>query len=427
MTEEAFAWMTAEYQNLVSAVVVAIERREYWPANEIAAVLSAYCYEIRDDTNWSVLCEIRHRAAHESGEDVLIANANLSHALYRFSQADFVQTKELTEIALDLGVRMGDPRVQSSAHRILAGVTREAGDTAASMHHLNQALAIDEQDDEPEGQALVLLAIAVLSFNVPDLLATEQSLLRALELTGSPGVRGHLHASLNGVYTELGRFAEVIAHQNAYVALQEELGNPRPLTVGTVAAARAKLALREVDEAFDLIIDVLDEVRLRSSFEEELDAWHALADLFDDCDAQEDALAAAHLQLKITDRETMIDYRIVAHWSAARAYRKLGDYELAAHHLNEMRALLDSDHLLNAGSEVKERALLHLALGEREEALRCAEESVAVHRRYHQRHLEGQSLYTLAAVRRAMGDHEGAAAAEVLAADAYRDCGVPMP
>ncbi|NGY58993.1 hypothetical protein G7043_08640 [Lentzea sp. NEAU-D13] len=424
--EEAFAWMTAEYENLLSAVVVATERGEYWPANEIGAVLTAYCYETRDDSRWSALCEIRDRAAHESGEDVLIANADLSYAIYRFSQGDFARAKELTTVALGLAVGMGDLRVQASAHRVLGGVYRSAGDVKTALHHQHQALAIDEQRGETEGQALVLLAIAAMSFNMPDLLGAEQSLLRVLELSNSPGVRGHAHASLNGVYTELGRFPDVLAHQAAYVALQAELGHPRQLTIGTIAAVRAKLGLRQVDEAFDLMIDVLDEVRLRSGFEEELDAWHALADLFDDCDAHEDALAAVRLQFKIVDSEKMTEYRITAHWSAARAYRKLGDYENAAHHLSEVRARLDSDHLLYAGSELKERALLHLALGETEEALRCAEEAVATHRRYHQRHLEGQSLQALAEVLRATGDADGAADAELLAANAYRDCGVSV-
>lgn len=425
-SEEAFAWMTAEYQNLVSAVLVATERREYWPANEIAAVLSAYCYEIRDDTSWSALCEIRDRAARESGEDVLIANANLSHAIYRFSQGDFARVKELTDEALDLGLRMDDLRVQTSAHKLLGGLSRMAGDIPASLHHQRQALAIDERQGNTEGQALALLAMAATLYNMPDLLAVEQSLLRALQLTRSPAVRGHLHATLNGLYTELGRLPAVIEHQDAYLAVQAELGNPRPITVGTSATVRAKLALRQVDEAFDLMIDLLDEVRLRASFEEEFEAWHALAALFDDCGEHEDALAAAQLQLKIAANGTMVDQWISAHWSAARAYRKLGDHEAAAHHLSELRARLTGDRLLMAGNEIRERALLHLALGETEEALRCAEEAVAMHRRHHQRHQEGQSLQALAVVRRATGDEEGAAAAEVLATEAYRDCGVPV-
>ncbi|MFS8101407.1 winged helix-turn-helix domain-containing protein [Lentzea alba] len=423
---EAFAWMTAEYQNLVSAVVIATERGEYRPANEIVAVLSAYCYEIRDDTSWSALCEIRDRAARESGEDLLIAHANLSHAVYLFSQGDFVRTKELTDVALELGVQSGDLQIQAGAHRLLGGVCRMAGDLLAARHHQEQSLAIHERLGEPEGQALALLNIAAASYNMPDLPVVERSLLRALELTGSPAVRGHVHASLNGTYTELGRLPEAIAHQEAYVALQAELGNPRPITIGTSVTVQAKLALREADEAFDLMIDLLDDVRLRASFEEEFAAWHALADLFNDCDAHEDALAAAHLQLKIADRGTMSGHWIDAHWSAARACRKLGDYESAAHHLREVREHLRSDHLLMSGVEIRERALLHLALGETDEALRCAEEAVATHARYHQRYLEGQSLQALAEVRRATGDVEGAVAAEALATEAFRDCGVPV-
>ncbi|MEV6241474.1 BTAD domain-containing putative transcriptional regulator [Lentzea sp. NPDC051838] len=424
--EEAYAWMGAEYQNLFATVVVATERRDYWPANEIAAVLNGYCYETRDGSRWSALVEIRNRAARESGEDRLIVNADLSHAVYLFTQREFARMKEIAESALETGIRIGDLRVQSSAHSLLSGVGRMNGDTSAALYHQKQTLAINEQRGSVEGQALAHFNMAATLYNVPDLLAAEESLLRALELTKSPAVLGHVHASLNGVYTELGRLPEVLANQEAYVALQAQLGNPRQLTIGTIAAVRAKLALREVDEAFDLMIDVLGEVRLRSGFEEELDAWHALSDLFDDCGAHEDALAAAQLQLKITDNEAMLEHRITAHLSAARSFRNLGDYEQAVQHLDEVRARLDNDHLLNKGGELKERALLHLALGETEEALRCAEEAVATHGRYHQRHLEGQSLKALAEVRRATGDSEGAEAAEELAANAFRDCGISV-
>ncbi len=321
---------------------------------------------------------------------------------------------------------MGDLRVQSSAHSLLSGLARVEGDATTALHHQRQTLAINEQRGSVEGQALAHMSMAATLYDVPDLLATEQSLLRASELTRSPAVLGHVYAMLNSVYTELGRLPKVIANQDAYVALQAELGNPRQLTIGTIAAIRAKLALREVDEAFDLMIDILGDGRLSASFEEELDAWRALGDLFDDCGAHEDALAAAHLQLKISDRESMIGQRTSAHLSAARAYRNLGDHEQAAHHLSEVRARLDSNHLLNAGGELRERALLHLALGETEDALRCAEQAVATHGRYHQRYLEGRSLSALAEVRRATGDAEGAAAAEALAANAFRDCGVSV-
>jgi tetratricopeptide (TPR) repeat protein len=123
----------------------------------------------------------------------------------------------------------------------------------------------------------------------------------------------------------------------------------------------------------------------------------------------------------------MAHHQRSADLAAARAYRKLGDHEAAAHHLSEVRALRTEDYVLNAGLELTERGLLHLALGETEEALRCAEEAVAVHRRNHQRYSEGHALHALSLARRAVGDEEGAAAAEALAAEAHRDCGVPMP
>ncbi|WP_196777595.1 AfsR/SARP family transcriptional regulator [Lentzea aerocolonigenes] len=422
--DEAFAWLNSEYQNLVSAMVTATERGDHRPAAEIGAVLSAFCYEVRDDTSWSALCDIRDRVARESGEDELIADSNLATAFYNFCQGDFARTKQLALSSLDLGIRTGNLRMQASAHNVLGAVTRTAGEMAASLEHQRQALAIHEQIGSTEGQALAWINIATISFNLPDLPAAEQSLLRAMELSGSPAVRGHIHSSLNSVYMELGRLPEVVAHKDAYLALQEELGSPRRITIGVSIAVRAMLALGQVDEAFDLMLDILEEVRLRVSFEEEFEAWNALAALFDDCGALEDAVAVVQLLTRRTDHETTVHQQISADCLAARVYRKLGDHEAAAHHLGEVRARLTSDYALTTGDELRERALLHLALGETKEALRCAEDAVATHARYHQRHLEAQSLQALAQVRRATGDEKGAVEAETLAENAYRDCGV---
>ncbi|MDX8037548.1 BTAD domain-containing putative transcriptional regulator [Lentzea sp. BCCO 10_0856] len=424
-SDEAFAWLRAEYQNLVSTMVVAADRGDHWPAGELGAVLAGYCYEVRDDTSWSALCAIRDRAARESGDHVLIASANLGTAVYSFSQGDFAQAKQLTQTALDLSVGTGDLAAQASSHNILGALTRIAGDSVASLHHQQQALAIHEKTGFVEGQALVLLNIGTILFQAPDLLAAERSLLRALELSGSPGLRGHVHVCLVSVYMELGRLQEVIAHDEAYLALQAELGNPRRNTLEASITVRAKLALGQTDEAFDLMVDVLEETRLRVGVEEEFEVWNALAEVLDDCGAYEDALAAARVQLKLADRETMVHQRIAADLAVARSHRKLGHHEAAEHHLSDLRARL-GDHALGAGDELRERGLVHLALGETEEALRCAEEAVATHRRTLQRHLEGQSLQALAEVRRATGDDEGAAAAEALAVEAYRDCGAPV-
>ncbi|WP_177229557.1 AfsR/SARP family transcriptional regulator [Lentzea albida] len=425
-SEEAFGWLNAEYQNVFAAVVVATERHEYRQANEIAAVLSAYCYEIRDDTSWSELCDVRGRAARASGDEVLVAASDLSTSIYRFCQGDFTSAEQLARESLERGVRADDLPTQATAHNILGALTRLRGDVATSLHHQREALAVHEQTGAVENQAVVLINIATVSFHEPDLPAAERSLLRALELATSPAVRGHAHTALNSVYIEMGRLPDVIRQHEAYLALQEELGSPRRITLGACAAVRAKLAIGQADEAFDLALDLLDGLRLKADFEAEIDTWAALTDLFHDEGAHEDALAAGKVMLALADQQASVHQRMLAHWTVARSHRERGDLDAAAHHLAELRASLSGDYLLIAGDELRERALLHLALGEGEEALRLAEEAVATHRRHHQRHLEAQSLQALATVRRATGDEDGAAVAEALAADALRDCGVPV-
>ena len=424
-SEEAFAWMNAEHSNLLAATVAATGRGEHRPANEIAAVLGAFYYEISDDTRWAELCEIRTRAARESGDDLLIASADCSIAIYHYCQGDFTTCERLTRSGLDLAVQVGDLAIQASAHMTLGVLARHAGDAGSALEHMRKSLALREQIGDVEQQALTLLNIGTISFHVPDLPAAEQSVLRALELTGSPGLRAHCHVTLSAIYVEMGRLPDVIAQCEAYLVVQEELGNPRRAGNAGAGAIKVKVALGEIDEAFDLIFEVLDEMRLGRTPEEEFDAWFTLSELLDADDAHEDALAAARVQIRLTDRAGLRHEQISAHWSAARTSRKLGDHEAAARHLSAVRALLNDDYGMAKGDELRERALLHLARSEVREALRCAEEAVATHQRYHQRYQEARSLDALAEVRRVTGDTEGETTARALAAQAYRECGIP--
>ncbi|WP_394613852.1 BTAD domain-containing putative transcriptional regulator [Lentzea sp. JNUCC 0626] len=423
--DEAFAWMASEYQNLLSAVVLAADRGEHWPANEIGAVLSAYCYELGDLTRWSVLCEIRDQSAQASGEDDLIADANLSHAVYHVYRGNFDRVRELTTVALELSLRTGRLKAQATAHKLMAAVVRhDEGDVTASLHHHERALAIHEQMGDLEGQAVSLSNIATALYYAPDLLGAERSLLRALELASSSAVRIHVHAMLTSLYDVLGRFADAIAHHEAYNALLTTLGNPQPIMIGAIAFARAKMVLGQVDEAFDSALDVLEALQTRASLEEHGDAWLLMADLFDRLGEHEDAAAVARLLVEVADQQGEPHMRGEAHLAAARAHCRLGEHEQAAHHLDEMTEILGGELGLNTGKTSRERAWLHLSLGEPGEAVRSAEEAVAVHQRLHQRYEESESLKALAAARLATGDVAGSAEAEALAAAVYRECGV---
>ncbi|MFJ5989834.1 BTAD domain-containing putative transcriptional regulator [Lentzea sp. NPDC092896] len=428
-TDEAFAWLNAEHSNLLQTVLVASERGDHRLVAELGAVLNGFYYEVREDANWSVLCEIRDRSSRASGDDLLVAGSDLGCSIYRFCQGDFAGAMQLAREALGIGVKEGDLAIQASAHGNAGAMARIAGDLDDSAEHLRQALAIHERTGSTEGQALVLQTLASLWCALSDYPATEQALLRVLELADSPAVRLITHDSLVTTCLDLGRFADARAHYELYLALLAELGNPLRVSIGATSVVKIDLALGRVDEAFDLLLDILEEARHRVGMEEEFHVWHALEDVMDHCGAHGDALAAAMVRLRLTGEDSAVPaYRLTAHCSAARAYRKLGELERAASHLNEARALRAgvAYALEGEGVLLSERSLLHLAMGELSEALSCAEEAVATHQRHRQRYLEGQSHEVLATVRRALGDEEGAQAAEALAANAYRDCGVPV-
>jgi tetratricopeptide (TPR) repeat protein len=160
------------------------------------------------------------------------------------------------------------------------------------------------------------------------------------ELATSPAVHVSVHDSLTTVYLELGRFADVGAHHEKYLALLGELGNSLRISIGTASIVRAELARGNVDEAFDLVLDLLEEARHRVGAEEEFHVWQALEEVLDRCGAHEDALAATLVRLELAGEDaTVLAYRLTGHRAAARAYRKLAELESAARHLNAARAL----------------------------------------------------------------------------------------
>ncbi|MET9228265.1 BTAD domain-containing putative transcriptional regulator [Lentzea sp. NPDC003310] len=422
--EQAFSWLSTENANLVATMLVASERGDHRLVEEIAAVLNGFHYEVRDDSNWAALCEIRTRSAEASGDDLLIASASAGAVVLRFCQGDYAGVKQQARTALDLGLREGDLAIQAAAYNALATVARIEGQAEVSLDLQRQALAIHERTGSVEGQALVQLGIAALLFEVPDYPATEEALTKALELSESRGIHAHVHDSLITVNLHLGRLDEAVAHYETYLALEAEVSNPDHFSIGTTDLVSVLLARGEVDEAFDLTIELLEKLRSRVGLEEELHLWHALAHVHHVQGDHEDALAAALVQLRLTDEDTtFVTQRIGANWAVARAYRNLGELERAAHHLDQARGLVLESNGGVEGELLAESALLHLASGDPGSAVTAAERAVAAGRRHHQRLREAQALGVLAKARRAAGDEDGAVEAEALAAAAHRACG----
>lgn len=419
---EAFAWLGAEHTNLLATAAVASERADHLVVEGIGAVLNAYYYEVRDDTNWMALCEIRDRSARASGDPALIAGSGLGTATYRFCQGDYAGVRQIGGEALEFGVRAGDDAIAASAYKCLGTVERIEGNLQASIEHHRLALAIHERTGTAEGRALALLGLAAAWCEVPDYPATEDALRQALALTSSPGLRLHLHDALISISLELGKLEQVTAHHEAYLALRDEIGSPPQVTIGMTSVARALLARGEADEAFDFVLDVLEQRRNRVGMEEESYVWPVLNEVLDHFGAHEDALAAAELLLKFSEVRSQ---QMTGHRMAARALRKLGELDRAAHHLEAIHALRIEGSSTALGETLSEHALLRLALGETDEALRLAEQAVVTHHDNHQRYLEAQALRTLAVVREAAGAGTGAEKAEAAAVELFRECGVP--
>jgi DNA-binding SARP family transcriptional activator/tetratricopeptide (TPR) repeat protein len=424
--EDGFGWLRTEHVNLLATVRLAAERGDHWPASVIGAVLSDYYYfEVRNDTQWSALVGLLDRVADASGDDVLVAMAAQAAYIYHYVQGDYAAAKQSALTAIELGRRAGELGVQAGAYNALAILAQIAGQLDEAVARYEDALAAYTEAGSAEGRGRVLMNLASARFQQGDLLAAERDQQEVLAVVTSPSVLTTARMNAAIISLELGRFADVLARGKSYRRSQEQLGTGGndPMIINILA--RAEVALGRLDDAFDLVIEMFEDVRSKVGVEEEAACWIALATVLDACGEHEDALDVGHVLVRLSEGDGMVTDRAQGHFHVARAARLLGDHETAARHLAEMRGLADA-YPLGTGEELRERALLHLALGEIDAALRCAEEAVATHRRYHQRYHEAKSLAVLAEVRKAAGDTDGALAAEALAAEAFTECGAPI-
>lgn len=426
-TEEAFAWMSAEHANLLSTVFAATERGDHVAANAIAIVLGHFYYEVRDDTNWSALCDIRDRIAAESGADDLVAATFIAQSVYHYCQGDYDTARAKLLAVLRLADRLERRGFVATAHNNLASIERTCGALDKASHHFQQALLIHEELGSVEGQALVLLNLATIWFYVPDLPAGLRDLTRATELSKSPALLTHGQISLATTCIELGRFPDAEAHLDEYERLLRESGNARVDPLANAFRAEVHLARGEHDEAFDLVLDAMAESRSTVGQQEESECWHGLANAHKAAGSYVDSLEASLVFLEQTSRHDYVPGQIDAHITIARAARLLGDHPAAEHHLTEAQTLIDANEFgLREGVVRAEWAWLRLAQGKPSEALRHAEKSVALHRERSQHYREACSLLALADVHTALGD-PAAAQTYALADKAFAECGAVRP
>ncbi|MFS8101409.1 winged helix-turn-helix domain-containing protein [Lentzea alba] len=420
--EDAFAWLRTEHVNLLATVQMAADRGDHWPASQIGAVLNDYhYYEVRNATQWAALIGILERVADECGDDLVVAMARQDAYVYHFVQGDYVKARQRAQEAAELG----GLDIRAGAFNALAIFAQIAGDLGEAVDLYEAALAAFTEAGSPEGRGRVLMNLVGARFQQGNLIEAERDQQEVFAVVTSPTVLNSARQNAAVISLELGKLADVVTHVDLYRQTQQKMGTGSndPMIINILA--RAEVALGRLDEAFDLVLGMFEEMRSKIGVEEEAACWIALAEVLDARGEHADALDAGLVLVRLSEGDGMVTDRAQGHLHVARAARHLGDHDTAAQHLAEMRDLAEA-YPIGIGEEQRERALLHLALGEVDDALRCAEEAVATHRRFHQRYHEAKSLAVLAEVRKAAGDAEGARAAEALAAAAFTECGAPL-
>ncbi|MHC4957250.1 MAG: protein kinase domain-containing protein [Planctomycetota bacterium] len=310
--------------------------------------------------------------ARSENDDVRIAEAHLTRAIYHLSTTEHEDCLRQTEQGLEYANKAGVPRLQMRAMTSMGVALARLGraDEAREYHARARQLARDAGDKAAEALAANNIALGLANAgNFRDAAAMAEESIRLGEEVGSVRTQAYAQGNLGLMLMKLGRYEEA----------------------GRGIARHRALAI----ECGDL--------RSESIANGNLGAVYRILGRFDD--ARLAARRHAALAREVGDRNALI----VHHSNVAAWHEQLGDYD---------RAMEENDKGTELATSVGNRSMvalirctqarLHVKRGELERAVERGEEAVALAREVGRPEVEVDALLSLATACAATGDAERA-------------------
>jgi tetratricopeptide (TPR) repeat protein len=187
--DQARAWMTAEYPNLIGCIDFAAEHDQHARVVGLTAAIAAY---LQGDGLWMQATKLHTaaaKAARNVGNQVAEANAlkDLGAVLARLG--DYPGATAALEQALDISRDQGDRLVQAQALTRLGAVRYVADDNSGATRVLEEALEIYRESGDRHGEAYAMIQLGGVRFATSNYPEAIDLLRQALEISRDLGDR----------------------------------------------------------------------------------------------------------------------------------------------------------------------------------------------------------------------------------------------
>lgn len=250
--EASMAWFATEHAVLLAAVDQAAASDRDWHTVELAQSLYSF---LDARGHWHDLIRVQRiaiAAAHRLGDPALESRAhrNLSVAHIRLRQ--FAEAQAPLRAAIDFAARAGDVSAQASAHFNLSYLWDQQGDYAAAARENEKAMALYEAAGHRRGQARALSAVGWYRAQFGDYrgaLATGRQAIPLFEEIGDFGGLAGNWDTLGLAHLKLGEHAEALACYRRAIEISRDHDNGHSQAIQLTHLGDVHLALDDRDAA----------------------------------------------------------------------------------------------------------------------------------------------------------------------------------
>jgi DNA-binding SARP family transcriptional activator/Tfp pilus assembly protein PilF len=291
--------------------------------------------------------------------------------------------------SLEVARTLGDQLAEANARRQLAVALNRIGDNREVIDHLERALTVYEEAEDPARHAATLSFLGVVYSKKGELAEAERRFEQASAPAGRSGIwklRAAVMLNRSRNLESLGRFEDALRLQDDVLAQCQGKDDKQIETNALQALARGYLRTGRHEEAFDYARRGLQLARETGYRSLEADCSRVLG--------------------VVSSKRGNHEHALRYHEGALATARAVGDTELLAEVLNALGAT-------------------HAATGCPDEALRCHDEALAVATEADHREVQAHTRAGIAEVHAGLGDHVRANEHWRQALSYYEDLGLP--
>jgi tetratricopeptide (TPR) repeat protein len=224
--ETALAWFTTEHGALLAAVDQATASGRYAQSLELARCLYGFLYR---RGHWQDLVRVQRaaiEAARRLGDPALESRAHRNLAAAEIRLGRFREAQAHLRVAIELGARAGDAAAQAQAHYNMAYLWDQQRDYPAAVRENERAMAFYQAAGHRQGQARALGAAGWYRAQFGEHRAALETCLRAVSLFEEIGDRAGLASTLDTLglaHRHLGELAESLACYRRAVEIHRDL------------------------------------------------------------------------------------------------------------------------------------------------------------------------------------------------------------